>query len=106
MGLVRQDLTSLLDVNFQITPSDDNWVQTEMTSDETQHFEPESFIRRGSGASQDADLESSSGWAFNEREYDASGSGKQEELERESETSVRHLLCLELYIIKNYIIKN
>ena len=106
MELVRQDLTSLLDVNFQITPSDDNWVQTEMTSDETQHFEPESFTQRGSGASQDADLESSSDWAFDEREYDASGSGEQEELERESETSVRHLLCLELYIIKNYIIKN
>ena len=96
MGLVRQDLISLLDVNFQITPPDNNWAQTEMGSDETQHFEPESFIQRGSGAGQDADSESSSDWAFDEREYDASGSGDQQELERESETSVRHLLCLEL----------
>ena len=96
LGLGRQDLISLLDVNFQITPPDNNLAQTEMTSGETQHFEPESLIRGESGANQDTDSESSTDWAYDELEYDASGSGEQEEMERESETSVRHLLCLEL----------
>ena len=96
LGLGWQDLISLLDVNFQITPSDDNWAQTEITSDETQHFERESLISGGSGESQDADSEYSTDWAFNENEYDASGSGEQEEMERDSETGVCHLLCLKL----------
>ena len=67
-----------------------------MTSGETQHFESKSFNQRESDAIQGMDSESSTDWAYNELEYDASGSGEQEEMERESETSVRHLLCLEL----------
>ena len=67
-----------------------------MTSDETQHFERESFISGGSRESQDADSEYSTDWAFNENEYDASGSGEKEEMERDSETGVCHLLCLKL----------
>ena len=69
-----------------------------MTPDETQHFEPESLISGGSGKSQDADSEYSTDWAFNENEYDASGSGEQEEMERDSETGVCHLLCLKLQL--------
>ena len=49
-----------------------------------------------SGKSQDADSEYSTDWAFDENEYDASGSGEQEEMERDSETGVCHLLCLKL----------
>ena len=70
-----------------------------MTSGETQHFEPESLIRGESGANQDTDSESSTDWAYDELEYDASGSGEQEEVERESKN-----LCASLTLLR--IVRN
>ena len=90
----------MLDVNFQITPPDNNLAQTEMTSGETQHFEPESLIRGESGANQDTDSESSTDWAYDELEYDASGSREQEEMERESKCASLTLLRIVRYRYK------
>ncbi|PFX21285.1 hypothetical protein AWC38_SpisGene14202, partial [Stylophora pistillata] len=59
-----------------------------VSSGETQPFESEPFIQRGSGEGQNPDPEATANWASNELEFDASGSGKQEEMERESKTSV------------------
>ena len=64
-----------------------------MTSGETQHFESKSFNQRESDATQGMDSESSTDWAFTYFEYHASGSGEHKEMKRESETSVRQLLC-------------
>lgn len=59
-----------------------------MSSGETQHFHSEPYIQRGSsGGGQNPDPESSTDWASNKLEYDASGSGEQEEMQRESGTS-------------------
>ena len=64
-----------------------------MTSGETQHFESKSFHQRESDAIQGMDSDSSTDWASAYFEYHASGSGEHKEMKRESETSVRQLLC-------------
>ena len=77
----------MFDNHFKVTPPDEN-----VSSGETQLFQSEPYIQRGSGGGQNQDPESSPDWASNELEYDASGSEEQEEMQRESGTSVHQLL--------------
>ena len=88
---VWQDIVSLFDIYFKVTSPNDK-----VSSGESQPFEPEPFTQRGSGEGQNPDPEATTNWASNELEYDASGSGEQEEMQRESGTSVRLLLFWEL----------
>lgn len=87
-----QDIVSMFEIYFKVTPPNDK-----VGSGETQLFEPELFVRRETREAQNPNPESITNWAFNEHEYDASGSAEeQEEMERESEISVHQLLFWDL----------